>query len=87
MVSTISVLQWNCRGLMEKLPQIQDLLSRFDFLCLQEILLKTNIKFSSMRHVQIREDMVPGGGRGIAILVNSSIKFESLDLSLHHHSS
>ncbi|KYM97369.1 Pol polyprotein [Cyphomyrmex costatus] len=83
----LSVFQWNCRGLMGNLSQVQSLLSQQDLVCLQETLLKPDSTFNSSGHAQLRADITSAGDRGVAMLIRNSLRFDPVDLSAFSHPS
>lgn len=80
-------MQWNCRGLRGKLPEIQHLVNDLDLLCLQETLLTVTTNISLNGFSIIRSDMVNQGERGICIIIHKSITFRFINLDQFLHNS
>jgi len=83
----IRLIQWNCCGIRGKLPQLQQVSSEVDIMCIQESLLWLHNDFRINGFKAIRNDIAALNQRGICILVRESLVFAVIDLSAYYHPS
>ncbi|TGZ47961.1 hypothetical protein DBV15_10259, partial [Temnothorax longispinosus] len=83
--SEIKILQWNCRGLQDKLPNLQFLAKKFDIFCIQETLLTKVSKVSVNNFSLLRTDITKPGMRGICFLVKNNLKVSLVQLPFTVH--
>ena len=67
-------MQWNCRSIFNKLPELKHYLSTLeklpDLICLQETFLSLRYNPSIPRYCLLHKDRTQGRGGGICILLN-----------------
>lgn len=80
-MEAIKIIQWNCRGLWEKAPELPYICDNQDFILLSETML------SKEKHIKIpgmelyRKDREDGNGGGVAIGIKKGINFEKPSLN------
>jgi len=85
--NALKLVQWNCRGIRGKLPQLQMLAPSLDILCIQESLLWPRNSFWLRGFNIVRKDISFSHERGVCILVNSKLNYATLNLSSLLHTS
>jgi len=94
----IQILQWNCRGIRGKLPQLQAFANEYDvmciqvsllwahnIMCIQESLLWPHNFFNINGFKTIRKDITVSNQQGICILVRDNLAFSTLNLNAFDH--
>lgn len=74
----IRVLQWNCRSIRRKLPEIPQIAKDFKVIILSETWLNMNDKFYIKGFDVVRKDRLNNVGGGVAILVSNSLKYKRI---------
>jgi len=85
--SSFKIVHWNCRGVNNKLPEIQRMASEAHVLCLQETLLTNSHRFKIRGFNQINRYSSSPNIRGLCILVRDDYKYINLDCSRLSHTS
>lgn len=72
---TVNILQWNCRSLLRRLPELHYLLKeqKTNIAALCEIRLDLNCHLTFTNHTLISKDRDRQGG-GVALLVNKTFR-------------
>jgi len=83
----IRLIQWNCCGIRNKLPQLQHIASEVDIMCLQESLLWSHNYFRINGFKVIRNDIITSNQRGTCILIRENLIFRVFNFSKFYHPS
>lgn len=79
------IIQWNPNGLVSKITEIKQLLTKFKPICIaiQETRLKENFNFQLKHHTTFRKDYILGGNAsgGVALLINEKFHTEPVQLN------
>jgi len=77
--SVISVLQWNCNGIIKHQNELRNHVCRnsnkYDIICLQETSLKPDKKFNIPGYIAVRRDRVDGDKGGVLTLVKQDLNY------------
>jgi len=80
--SVISVLQWNCNGIIKHQNELRNHLCRnsnkYDIICLQETFLKPDKKFNIPGYTAVRRDRVDGDKGGVLTLVKQNLNYTQI---------
>lgn len=86
-ICELSLLTWNCCGIIARLPEIRHLCSIYDIICLQETLITPFHNLNISGFDILRKNIMHSGLRGTAILIRSHIRYSVLNLSNLSHPS
>lgn len=79
--SGCSLIYWNCRGILNKKPEIEKLAESHEVIILAEICLTPSHDFRIRRFEYLRKDCTKPGMRGMAVLIKNFIVYSILDLA------
>lgn len=80
----LSILQWNCRGIRNKLEFKQLLADKqYHIVCIQESMLTDKHKYTVSGYNTVRKDRTLSKGGGLLTLIRSDIKYQTVDLSTY----
>src|SRR6201995_5719006 len=83
----VKIMQWNCRGLAIRKPELQNFLNNTktlpDVICVEETFLKPTNNFFLHGYEIVRQDRVTQQGGGLATLIRSGIKYNNIDIKFN----
>lgn len=74
----LNILQWNCRGVSKKTPEIQSPSNKFDVLLLSETFLKPDKNLNLKQFNIIRNDRIINKGGGLIIAIRKNLIFSKI---------
>jgi len=83
----LNIVHWNCRGVRNKLSEIQGIANNIQILCLQETLITSPSHFRINGFNQINLYSSSPNIRGLSTLIHCDYNYASLDCSAFFHTS
>lgn len=80
----LRIVQWNCRGLNSKLPEIETMVPMLDILCVQETLLKPLTPYKVRGFQSIRRDITGPELSGVVIFIRNELDYKLIDFDAYH---
>ena len=85
-LSTLRILQWNCRSLMNKIHLLRNIINEYDIVLLSKTWLNENSLVKIPNFYIIRRDRKTAQHGGVAIIIKNNIPFRE-DISIYHKES
>lgn len=82
-ISNIKIIQWNCNGILNKLPELDCLFEKekFNIIALNETRLKEYHSFKFKNFVCYRKDENDSSNRGVLLLIDTIFKTQRINVN------